>query len=142
MPRDEATSKLVRTEIRYLRQLGVRVAELEVHPSPVSTELLHHNGTGLDLHLAARVAEALQAAGFFDDQFFLLTDPWSSSWATALLHLEVEVGGFGAGTSRLDELLNIAFAMRGCVSRHFMQQIIQFCEDSGMSNNESIAKLP
>lgn len=129
MSRDKLNLDSVRENLEELNTMGVRADEVMVPPVNVSVDFLVHRGYGLTRASAEQVSTSLKETGMVDDDGFLKEDPRESNWREAIKAvsgLEDEVGGLGSDTSRLSELLNIAFGKHECVA--YTDHITEFCE--------------
>eukprot|EP00927_Polykrikos_kofoidii_P051065 TRINITY_DN44879_c0_g1_i1.p1 TRINITY_DN44879_c0_g1~~TRINITY_DN44879_c0_g1_i1.p1 ORF type:complete len:428 (-),score=38.97 TRINITY_DN44879_c0_g1_i1:2-1285(-) len=141
MSRDVATASVVRRDISALRRRGIPVSELEVHPVPVTAAFLARGGRGIEASTAANVVSAFRAKGLLNSQGFLKDDPLHSNWPSAVRRLKADVGGFGWETSKLGELLQLAYAFRGCFGG-FAGQALDFCHSNAPNATPQHRPLP
>lgn len=127
MPRDTRTASGVRRNMLLLKRSGKRVAEIKVHPVPVTAGLLRPC-LGPELAQAA-VASLHAAGGVLDDAGMLLEDARGRNWVPAV---QSAIQGKSADSLEPDEscvaeAMNVAWAMHEMTSQ-FADKYFDFCE--------------
>ncbi|KAG1674120.1 hypothetical protein FOA52_015750 [Chlamydomonas sp. UWO 241] len=121
MPRDTHTHKLVKETMMAVHKSGVKVAEIQVPPQPMTPTTLSDiiPTTDLSSDQSAKIFEALSAAGLLDAAGMLTQDPRQTQWRKVLK--DADVPGFTSlrlksDLSPISEVLNRLYAQHEITS--------------------------
>ncbi|KAI8462388.1 MAG: hypothetical protein J3K34DRAFT_189448 [Monoraphidium minutum] len=130
MPRDARTARGVAENARVLKEQGVPVKVVEVHPVAVTAEWLAARVPELAPPLAGAVVAALAKADMLGPDGMLKADPRQTAWRDAV---RAAPGGAAlptaADASGLSEVLNVAWARHEIASSP-LSEVLDFFEAS------------
>merc|ERR1712187_796140 len=125
MPRDGYTYDQIIDDMSALKEQGIRTAEIQVMPRPVSSTFLE---SCLSSTLSARVSDALQRADILNETGYLREDPRKRKWVDVVRRTIVGKSNDSlvADESCVSERMNVAWAFHEFTGQ-FVERYLDFC---------------
>jgi len=129
MARDESREDNIQKNIHQMSQTGARTGDLKVPEFiPVTPELFHAEGYGLDNDTSTQLFRALQTGKLIDGNKILTRNPYSKedNWQHAFKKQGlVQKGG---GYTNLQAYMDVAWSEHWMAGGRYLDQILEFCE--------------